>query len=95
MGLDEDRAHVRVQPGGEQEGGHLEGLVLQPRGVVLNRERVEVDNAEERVVLVLIRRPVADRPDVVAEVDLTGGLDARQDPGHPVDGMRGATGGPR
>jgi hypothetical protein len=43
---------------------------------------VEVDHAVEGVVFVLRRHPSADGPQVVAEVELTGGLDAGEDAGH-------------
>jgi hypothetical protein len=40
---------------------------------------VQVDNAEEAVVLVLEPYPVLDGAEVVADVQLTGGLDAAED----------------
>ena len=49
-------------------------------------ERVEVDDAVEDVLLVLAGHPVPQRPQVVAEMDVTGGLDAGQHAGH---GQRG------
>ena len=43
---------------------------------------VEVDDAVEHVLVVLPCHPVAQRPEVVAEVDVAGGLHAGQDSGH-------------
>ena len=49
-------------------------------GVVGARQRVVVDDAVDRLVLVLEHHVVADRAQVVAEVDEPGRLDAREDP---------------
>ncbi len=45
-------------------------------------ERVQVDDAVERVAEVLVVGPVPQRTQVVAEVDVTGRLDAREHAGH-------------
>ena len=55
-------------------------------GVVGERHRVQVDDAVERLVggfrLVEGGHPVPERAEVVAEMDLTGGLDPRKDTWH-------------
>jgi len=40
---------------------------------------MHVDDAEDAVVVALERHPIADRAEVVAEVQIAGGLDARED----------------
>src|SRR5690606_30003758 len=44
-----------------------------------DRQRVEVDDAEDVVALVLASDPLAQRPDVAAQVEDPGGLDAGED----------------
>ena len=80
--LDEDRADVRVEPRREQADGRVEGAAAQVVGVVLACEPVEVDDAEETVRLVLVHRPLPQRPEVVADMQVTGGLYAREDSCH-------------
>jgi hypothetical protein len=43
-------------------------------------DRVQVDDAVDRLTAILPRDVLADRPDVVAEVLAPGGLDATEDP---------------
>jgi hypothetical protein len=56
-------------------------LVLRQQGGILRHgDRVQVDHAVEGVVGVLQRHPLAQRAEVVAEVEgVGGGLDAGQD----------------
>src|SRR5581483_6389913 len=82
------RAHVGVEAGRDQHRRHLGRLGPQLGRVLLGGEGVEVDHAEEGVVLVLVRHPLAQGPDVVAEVDLARGLDAGEHAGHPLHGRR-------
>ena len=77
---------LRVEAEGEQRGGHLARPAAQRVGVVEARQRVVVDDAVDRLVLVLERDVVADRAQVVAEVDDPRRLDAGEDPAAP--GMR-------
>ena len=61
--------------------------------VVGHGERVEVDDAEDRVVVQggvrardrLVVDPAPDRAQVVAELHVAGGLDAREDPRHAAE----------
>ena len=86
VALHEDRADVGVEPARHEHRGHREGLGPQLAGVVGERERVEVDDAVVRLVLVLVDRPVPDRAQVVADVGVTARLDAREHDGHgPAD----------
>src|SRR5579875_693675 len=80
LALHEHRAAGGVDPGGEQLGDRDQGTAAQRGRVVLDGDRVQVHHAVERLVLVLQRHPVADRAQVVAEVERVGGrLDAAQD----------------
>ena len=55
--LHEERAHVRIDPGGEQSDRHLAPALAKLVGIVRDRDRVIVDDAEDRLVLVLQPRP--------------------------------------
>ena len=67
------------RPAATSSWAELQGLGPQLGRVLGDGEGVEVDDAEVGVVGVLVVDPVADGPQVVAEVDVTGGLDAGQD----------------
>ena len=73
---------LRVDPERQQLGvAEPRALAQQPR-VVLDRDRVLVDDAVEGVVVLLQRRPSAGWPQVVADVERVGRrLDARQHTG--------------
>ena len=92
MALDEQRAAVRVEPEGEQRGRHLARPRAQDRRIVGARQGVVVDDAVDRLELGLQRDVVADRAQVVAEVDDPGRLDPREDP-RSLDGRRRAARG--
>src|SRR5215218_5525638 len=78
--LAEQDAAIRVQPGGDQRGGRVVDALAQPGRVVLDCDRVEVDDAvDRRVRPVLALDVLDDRPDVVAEVLATGRLDPGED----------------
>jgi len=80
VALHEQRAPVRVEPGPEQLGGGHPGPAGQQGGVLRHGDRVQVDHAVEGVVAVLQGHPLAQRAEVVAEVEgVGGGLDAGQD----------------
>ena len=55
MALAEERAAVRVEPDREEQRGEVERAVVQVARVVVDRDRVQVDDAEEGVALVLRR----------------------------------------
>src|SRR5581483_11078821 len=86
VALREQHAAIRVETGGEEQRGQIERLVVQILRVVVGRDRVQVDDAEERVVRVrVLRRDVlAHRADVIADVFGTRGLDAGED-AHGLD----------
>ncbi len=82
VGLAEEDAALRVEPGGEQDRGGVEDALPQVGRVVRHRDRVQVDDAEDRrLAPVLPLDVLADRADVVAEVLAAGRLDAGEDDG--------------
>src|SRR3954468_18011873 len=80
VALDEERGASGVDPRGKEESGQGERRFSEILGVVRHRDRVEVDDADEGLAVVLGVDPLPDRPDVVAEVLVAGGLDAAEDP---------------
>ena len=82
VALDEDGADLGVEPGREEPRRRLERASPQQRRIVLEGEGVQVDDAEEGVVVVLVRHPLAEGAEVVADVRRAGRLDAREDPLH-------------
>ena len=79
VALDEQRAALRVQAEGQQRRRHLAGPGPQQDRIVGARQGVVVDDAVDRLVLPLQPDVVADRAQVVAEVDDPGRLDAGED----------------
>ena len=79
VALDEDRRPLRVEAGCEEHRGQVERARPQLLGVVLDGDRVQVDDAEERVALLLRRRVLAEAAAVVAERRVARRLDARED----------------
>ncbi len=82
VALHEDRAGVRVEAGGEQADRRLERSPAEVVGVVLGGQAVQVDHAVETLRLVLVHRPLPQRAEIVADVERTGGLNAREDSCH-------------
>ena len=78
--LHEDRRLLRVQASCQVQGRHLLAAFPQGLGILRNRDGVLVYDAENRLVVVLDFRPVAQRTQVVADVQRAGGLHARKDP---------------
>ena len=82
VGLAEEDRLRRIDPGSEQDRGRVVEALAELGRVVGDRDRVEVDDAIDRVAAVLSLDVLADRADVVAEVLAAGRLDAAEDPGH-------------
>ena len=80
VALHEEDAPVGVEPGGEQQRRGASGPGDQLGRVVRERDRVEVDDAVDRVVGVLVGDPLPHGPEVVAQVHVAGRLDARRRP---------------
>src|SRR5574341_1366323 len=77
--LDEQGAALGIQPGGQQGERHLPGAGGQRLRLVRLGHGVQVHDAEEALMLSLERHPVLHRAQVVADVELAGGLDAGED----------------
>ena len=76
VALREDGRAARVEPRREQHRGKVERPLVEVGDVVLDRDRVQVDDAEEALAELLRRRVLAEAADQVAEVLVAGGLDA-------------------
>ena len=100
VALDEEDAAVRVEAGRHEQAGRVDRELPQLGRVVGHGHRVQVDDAEDGLAaeLLLVGHVVADRPEEVADVLLSGGLDAREDPrrhgGQPTRRLRAASRGP-
>ena len=80
VALAEEDAALGIEPRGQQDrGGVVDGLAQRGR-LVGDRDRVQVDDAVDRLAAVLAGDVLGDRADVVAEVLATGRLDAGEDP---------------
>ena len=88
VALAEDRRPLRVEPGREEHRGEVERRVAQLLRVVVDADRVQVDDAEERVVRLLRLGVLAEAAAVVAERLPAGRLDAGEDSGFVVVGHR-------
>ena len=82
VALDEQGHNLWVEPDRQQGDGEVESPFPQLRRVDVEGQGVEVDHAEEGLVLVLDGHPVLERAQVVAEVVIPRWLDARKDSGH-------------
>ena len=80
--LHEQRAFLRIEPGGEQRQRHIDRAGAQISRLVRYRDGVVVDDAEKRLVLVLQINPVLDGSEVISDVQRAGGLYAAEDAGH-------------
>lgn len=76
VALHEHRRALRVEADREQHRREVERRAAQRRRVVRHGDRVEVDDAEERVAALLRLDVLAEASGVVAEVLVAGGLDA-------------------
>ena len=76
MTLDEEGTDVGIEADGQQSGCCHQGAVGQHCGVVVLGQGVEVDDAVEGLVVVLVVDPGTERSQVVAEMDLTARLHA-------------------
>ncbi len=86
MALHEHRGHIGIEPDGEQHGRQANRRFADHAGRLGHRQRMEIDDPVEGVGIVLAVDPVAQRTEVVAQMDIAGGLDAREDAGHGAPG---------
>jgi hypothetical protein len=68
VALPEQDAPLRVQPGGEQQRGEVVQALAQPGGLVGHGDRVQVNDAVQRLTPILPGDVLSDRADVVAQV---------------------------
>ena len=79
VALREDGRALGIEPRREQHRGQVERLLAEVVGVVLDRDRVQVDDAEEALAALLRGGVLAEAADQVAEVLVARRLDARED----------------
>ena len=68
VALAEEDAALGVEAGGEQQRGEVVQAAPQLGGLVGDGDRVQIDDAEQRLAALLCLDVLADRADVVAEV---------------------------
>jgi hypothetical protein len=83
--LMEDGAPLRVNPGRDICGGDFACGLPEFGWVLLNRNRVHIDHAEEAFIVMLHGDPVADSAQIIAKVQVSGRLHAGE---YPVHWMR-------
>ena len=80
VALDEYRSSARVEPRREEHRGDVERAVAQLGRIVRDRDRVEVDDAEEAFAALLCLGVLAEATAEVADVGVAAGLDSAEDP---------------
>ena len=89
VALAKQDAARRVETCGEQQCGEVIQAAAQLRGLIGDGDRVQVDDAIQRLAAILTGDVLADRADVVAQVLGARGLDAGED-AHGEPGYREA-----
>src|SRR6185436_4524547 len=79
VALHEERALPGIETGRQEHRGQGARLLSQKRGILGDGERVQVHDAEVVLLLRLPGRPALNRPQVVPEMHVAGGLDAAED----------------
>src|SRR5262249_3253286 len=79
LALVEDDVLAGVDAGGEIAGRHLARLRAQRLRILPGGDGVLVDDAVDALELVLQPHPVPDSAEIVPEVEILGGLNARED----------------
>ena len=77
--LVEDDLLAAIDAGGQERRGDLARLAGQQLGVLPHGDGVHVDHAVQALEVALQAREVADCAEIVAEVEIAGGLDAGKD----------------
>ena len=78
--LHEQRRDVRIDARGEEGQRHLAAARAKLGGIIRRRDRVVVDDTDDRRVLMLQLHPVFHRPQVVPDVELARGLNPAENP---------------
>src|SRR5262245_36371470 len=77
--LIEDGVLTRIDSGGDESRRNLPRLLLQLLWILPGRNRMHIDDAVDAVETVLQLNPVPDGAEIIAEMEICGGLDARED----------------
>src|SRR3954464_10580639 len=80
MALNEESRALRIDAGCQQHRGEIQGPSTEISGLVLHGDRVEIDDAEERLTELLRAGVLAEPAAVVAKRRVTRRLDPREDP---------------
>ena len=78
LALIEDDVARGIDACGDEGRRHLAGVVLELVGVLEHGDGVEVDHAIEAIVLRLQRHEAGDGAEIVAGMQIAGGLNARE-----------------
>ena len=70
---------VFPDPTGLEDGGKVQRVLPKSGRVLWHRDRVEIHDAEDVLVAILVTHPVANRAEVVADMEATAGLDPGKD----------------
>jgi hypothetical protein len=76
--VEQDRL-VGIDPAGDQRGCHLARIGSEFSRHMRLRDGVEVGKEEQAFALILHLHPIPDRAQIIAEVQVAGGLDAGYD----------------
>ena len=79
LALIEDDVLFRIDPAGDEGGGHLADVARQLRRVLPHRDRVQVDHAIDAVVALLQRHEPDDGAEIIAEMQVAGRLHPGED----------------
>ena len=82
VALHEQGAALGIQSGGQEIERRLVGAGPQFVRVDVQGEGMEVDDGVEAVVGILVGNPIADRPQVIPQMEVATGLEAGQNSGH-------------
>ena len=76
LALVEHDVLLGIDPTGDEGRGHFANGLRQLRGILPHRDRVQIDDAIDAVVAVLQLDEALDGAEIVAEVQIAGGLHA-------------------
>src|SRR5215510_643824 len=80
--LIEYRAALGVDAGGDIGGRYFPRRGAQLGGILRLGQGVQIDNAENALIIPLQHDPITYRPQVISEVKIAGGLNARKNTVH-------------
>ena len=73
---------IGIDPAGDQCRRHFANAIAQRRRVLCDRDRMQVDDAIDALMCILHRHPFADGAEIIAQVQIAGGLDAGKNAAH-------------